>query len=192
MCNNTCNCAANFERLNGEIESMKTLLISINAMVDQQLIKKEDLLDETRHVNNLEEQRVESSMKLDIPVITPPNVRKFVDDTFETMSSKQPSYSPIMDLPSQEFDCFERKTRKRNDDSGDNDEVFPITGMELPKTLDNLCFTKSYFRNGLVTVRDCPITIHSTTIQSHKILKSFGVRYLFTHLIKPLTNLSPP
>ena len=171
MYNNTCNCAANFERLNGEIESIKTLLISIHAMVAQHLMKKEDVLDETYHVNNLEEQGVESSMKLDILVVTPPNVRKFVDDTFITMSSKQPSYSPFMDLPSQEFDCFGRKTNQRNDDSGDNDEVFPITGMELPKALENLCFTKSYFRNGLVTVRDCPITIHSTTIQSHKIQK---------------------
>ena len=104
MYNNTCNCAANFERLNGKIESIKTLLISIHGMVTQHLMKKKDVLDETYHVNNLEEQRVESSMNLDISVITPPNVRKFVDETFETMSSKQASYSPFMDLPSQEFD----------------------------------------------------------------------------------------
>ena len=66
-----------------------------------------------------------------------------------------------------------RYTRQRNDDTGDNDEVFPITGMELPKTLENFCFTKSYFRNGLVTVRDRPITIHSTS-QSHKIQKKLS------------------
>jgi len=63
-------------------------------------MKKEDVLDENHHVNNLEKQGVESSMNLDIPVITPPDERKFVDETFETMCSKQPSYSLFMDLPS--------------------------------------------------------------------------------------------
>jgi len=104
-------------------------------------------------VNNLEKQGVESGMNLDILVITPPGGPKFVDETFETMCSKQPSYYPFMDVPSQEFDCFGRKTCQRNDGSSDNDEVFPITGMELPKTLENLCFSKSYFRNGLVRIR---------------------------------------
>ena len=49
MCNNACNCAANFER-----ESMKNFLISIHAMVTQHLMKKEDVLDENHCVNNLE------------------------------------------------------------------------------------------------------------------------------------------
>ena len=56
MCNNTCNCAANFERLNGETESMKNLLISIHAMITQHLMKKEDVLDENHHVNNLKKK----------------------------------------------------------------------------------------------------------------------------------------
>jgi len=59
MCNNTCNCAANFERLNGEIELIKNLLIFIHAIVTQHLIKKEDILDKNHHVNNLEKQGVE-------------------------------------------------------------------------------------------------------------------------------------
>ena len=129
------------------------MLISIHAMVTQHLTRKEDVLDEDHHVDNLEKQGVESSMNFDIPIITPPNGRKFVNKTFETMCSKQPSYSPFMDLPSQEFDCLGRKSSQKNDGSSDNDEVFPITGMELPRALENLCFTKSYFRNGLVRIR---------------------------------------
>jgi len=103
MCNNSYNCAANFERLNGEIESIKNLSMSIHVMVTQHLMKKEDVLDENHHVNNLEKQgrRLESSMNHDIPIITPPDGRKFGDETFETICSKQLSYSPFMDLPSQ-------------------------------------------------------------------------------------------
>ena len=81
-----------------------------------------------------------------------------------------------MDLPSQEFGCFGRKTSQRNDGNSDNDEVYSITGMKLPRALENLCFTKSYFSNGLVTIRDYPITLHNTTIksQSHKIQKKLS------------------
>ena len=100
MCNNPCSCVAKFERLNGKIESIKNLLISIHAMVTQHLMKKDDVLEENQCVNNLEKQGVESSMNHDIPIITPPNSLKFVDETFETMCSKQPSYSLFMDLPS--------------------------------------------------------------------------------------------
>ena len=156
MCNNTCNCAANFERLNVEIELIKNLVISIHAMVAQHIMKKEDVLDGNHHVNDLEKQGVESSMNLENPVITPPDGRKFVDKTFETMCSKQPCDSPFIDLPSQEFGCIGRKTSQRNYDSTDNDKVFPIIGMKLLRALDDLCFTKSYFRNGIVTIRDCP------------------------------------
>ena len=79
------------------------------------------------------------------------------------MCSKQPCDSPFIDLPSQEFGCIGRKTSKRNYGSTNTDEVFPIIGMELPRALENLCFTKSYFRNGLVIIWDCPITLHDTT-----------------------------
>ena len=115
-------------------------------------------------------------MNLDIPVITPPDGRKFVNETFETICSKQPSYSPFMDLPNQEFGYFGRKTNQRNDGSSDNDEVFSITGMELPRVLEILYFTKSYFRNVLVTIRNYPITLHDTTIksQSYKIQKKLN------------------
>ena len=136
-------------------------------------MKKEDVLDENHHVNNLEKQGVESSMNLDISVIIPPDRRKFVDKTFETMCSKQPCNSPFRDLPSQEFGCIGRKTSQRNYGSTDNHEVFPITGTELPRALDNLCFTKSYFMDGIVIIRDYPITLHNTTTKSplHKIQK---------------------
>ena len=73
MCNNTCNCAANFERLNGEIEVIKNLVLSIHAMVTEHIMKKEDVLDGNHHVNDLEKQGVESSMNIENPVITPPN-----------------------------------------------------------------------------------------------------------------------
>jgi len=174
MCNNTCNCAANFERLNGEIEVIKNLVLSIHAMVTEHIMKKEDVLDGNHHVNDLEKQGVESSMNIENPVITPTNGGKFLDKTFETMCSKQPCDSPFIDLPSQEFGCIGRKTTQRN--YGSTDEVFPLTGMELPKTLENLCFTKSYFRNGIVTIRDCPITLHNTTIKHplHKIQKKLS------------------
>jgi len=45
--------------------------------------------------------------------------------------------------------------------------------MKLPRVLENLCFTESYFSNGQVTIRDCHITLHNTIIksQSHKIQK---------------------
>jgi len=45
--------------------------------------------------------------------------------------------------------------------------------MELPRALDNLCFTKSYFMDGIVIIRDYPITLHNTTTKSplHKIQK---------------------
>ena len=85
MCNNACNCATNFERLSGEIESMKNLLISIHVMITHHLMKKENVLEENHHVNNLERQGVESSMNHNIPVITPLERRKFIDETFETM-----------------------------------------------------------------------------------------------------------
>ena len=105
-------------------------------------------------------------MNHNIPVITPLDRRKFIDETFETICSKQLSYSPFMDLPSQEFDCFERKTCKRNNGNSDNDEVFLITGMEFYRILGNLYFTKSHFSNGLITIQDCPVTLHNTIIKS--------------------------
>ena len=63
MCNNPCNCAAIFERLNGEIQSIKNLLISIHTMVTQHLMKKEDILEEIHCMKILKKQVVESSIK---------------------------------------------------------------------------------------------------------------------------------
>ena len=60
-------------------------------------------MEENHCVKNLEKQGIESSMNHNILVITPPDGRKFVNENFETICSKQPSYSPFMDLPSQEF-----------------------------------------------------------------------------------------
>jgi len=91
----------------------------MHVIVTQYLMKKEDGLKENHSVNNLEKQGIESSMNHDILIITPLDGRKSVDETSETICSKQLSYSPFMDLPSQEFGYFGSKTNKRNDGSSE-------------------------------------------------------------------------
>ena len=39
--------------------------------------------------------------------------------------------------------------------------------MTFPATLKNLCFNKSYFSDGLVTIRDSPITINEVKLRPH-------------------------
>ena len=53
------------------------------------------------------------------------------------------------------------------DDSSENNEVILITAIDIPIALGNLCISKSYFSNGLVTIRDCPITINDVKMHSH-------------------------
>ena len=45
--------------------------------------------------------------------------------------------------------------------------MIPFVVIEIPKALEELCFSTSYFRDELVTIRDCLITIDDIKMQSH-------------------------
>ena len=62
---------------------------------------------------------------------------------------------------------YEKTYNGRREHISEDNDNYPIARMEILAASKNLCFSKSHFPKGVVTIRDNSITINEITVKPH-------------------------